>query len=206
MGLKDLPEPALKISVGNNMKRNLSPALKQQGFTLIELMMTITIAIILLSLAVPSFKSFIDSQKLQTTALEFYSAVNMTRAEAIKRGAQVTIAANDGSSWTSGWTVFVDQNNNARPEPKETIVMTRDELAKGIEVSSTMSDNALPYLSYTGNGRGRTNANSQSPQAGTVSFQLGTAIRRVKVNFLGRVRICNPATDLNTCDNNVSGN
>jgi type IV fimbrial biogenesis protein FimT len=79
-------------------------------------MVTVAIAAILMAIAAPSFSIFIDNQKLLTTATEFYSAVNMTRSEAIKRGAQVTLAANDGVAWTSGWTVFVDTNGNARPD------------------------------------------------------------------------------------------
>jgi Tfp pilus assembly protein FimT len=65
-------------------------------------MVTVAIAAILMAIAAPSFSIFIDNQKLLTTATEFYSAVNMTRSEAIKRGAQVTLAANDGVAGLQG--------------------------------------------------------------------------------------------------------
>ncbi|WP_423707694.1 GspH/FimT family pseudopilin [Undibacterium sp. WLX3042] len=188
------------------MKKIFKSVIGGSGFSLVELMVTVAIAAILMAIAAPSFKIFIDNQKLLTTATEFYSAVNMTRSEAIKRGAQVTLAANDGASWTSGWTVFVDTNGNARPDTGETTIFTHDATTKNMEVTGQFTDSASPYVSFTGNGRSRTNTSSQQPQAGTVSFKLGTAIRRVKVNFLGRARICNPDTDLKTCADNATGN
>lgn len=194
-----------KKSVGK-MKKISKNFLDGGGFSLVELMVTVAIAAILMAIAAPSFSIFIDNQKLLTTATEFYSAVNMTRSEAIKRGTQVTLAANDGTKWTSGWTVFVDTNGNARPDAGETTIFTHDATSKNIELTSQFTDGASPYISYTGNGRSRTNANSQQPQAGTISFKLGTAMRRVKVNFLGRARICNPDTDLKTCADNATGN
>jgi type IV fimbrial biogenesis protein FimT len=118
-----------KKSVGK-MEKTFKYALAGGGFSLVELMVTVAIAAILMAIAAPSFSIFIDNQKLLTTATEFYSAVNMTRSEAIKRGAQVTLAANDGVAWTSGWTVFVDTNGNARPDAGETTIFTHDATSK----------------------------------------------------------------------------
>jgi type IV fimbrial biogenesis protein FimT len=74
-----------KKSVGK-MKKIFKSVIGGSGFSLVELMVTVAIAAILMAIAAPSFKIFIDNQKLLTTATEFYSAVNMTRSEAIKRG------------------------------------------------------------------------------------------------------------------------
>jgi type IV fimbrial biogenesis protein FimT len=76
-----------KKSVGK-MEKTFKYVLAGGGFSLVELMVTVAIAAILMAIAAPSFSIFIDNQKLLTTATEFYSAVNMTRSEAIKRGAQ----------------------------------------------------------------------------------------------------------------------
>jgi type IV fimbrial biogenesis protein FimT len=179
---------------------------RNNGYTIIELMITVSIAVILLAIAIPSFKTMIDNQRLVTTASEFYAAINLTRAEAIKRGARVNIVANDGVKWTSGWTVFIDSNENLKVDAGETIIFTHDATVANLTSVSTFTDTSSTYISYTGNGRSRTNASSQQPQAGTVSFALGDATRRVKVNFLGRARICNPQTNLNTCSSTANGN
>ncbi|AZP11327.1 GspH/FimT family pseudopilin [Undibacterium parvum] len=179
---------------------------RNNGFTLVELMTTISIAVILMAIAIPSFKTMIENQRLVTTASEFYAAVNLTRAEAIKRGARVNMVANDGAKWTSGWTVFIDANDNLLVDAGETIIFTHDATVANITSVNTFTDTSSTYISYTGNGRSRTKASSQQPQAGTVSFTLGDATRRVKINFLGRARICNPVANLSTCSSTVSGN
>lgn len=81
-----------------------SPA---RGFTLIELMVVVTLAALLLGIGVPSFKGFIASQRVKTAASEFSMAAVLARSEAIKRNADVTItAASAGATgWKDGWTV-----------------------------------------------------------------------------------------------------
>ncbi len=83
------------------------------GFTLIELMITIIIAAILFSIAIPSFTDTIAANRLTTSANELVTALNLARSEAIKRGMQVTIR-NKGAAtqWESGWDVFVDIDGN----------------------------------------------------------------------------------------------
>ena len=72
-----------------------------------ELMVTITIASILLSIAIPSFTSIISSNRLTTYANELVTALNLARSEAIKRGQHVVVRKT-GTNWEDGWQVFVD--------------------------------------------------------------------------------------------------
>ncbi|OAI21157.1 pilus assembly protein FimT [Methylomonas lenta] len=87
---------------------------KSLGFTLIELMVTISIAGILLAIAVPSFTSVITSNRLTTFANDLVTTFNLARSEAIKRGVQVTVLRKgaNSSEWESGWDVFVDINGD----------------------------------------------------------------------------------------------
>jgi type IV fimbrial biogenesis protein FimT len=84
------------------------------GYTLMELLTTITIAGILLGVAIPSFTSIIASNQLTTYANELVTALNFARSEAVKRGVQVTVRRKGATSaqWESGWDVFVDINGN----------------------------------------------------------------------------------------------
>lgn len=90
------------------------------GFTLIELMITLAVAAIVLTIAVPSFRSIIQDTRLTTQINELAASLNLARSEAIKRGLSVTICkSNDqdatptcGGNWHDGWLVFEDFNNN----------------------------------------------------------------------------------------------
>lgn len=81
---------------------------KGRGFTLIELMITVAMLAILLSLAAPSFSNLLKTQQVRTVATDFYSDLVFARSEAIKRNAMVMITPKDtaaGKDWAKGWDV-----------------------------------------------------------------------------------------------------
>jgi type IV fimbrial biogenesis protein FimT len=89
------------------VKRQLS------GFTLIEMVVTITILAILVAIAAPSFRSIILNQRVKTASFDLFSSINYARSEAIKRNNNVELRAGasaDGA-WATGWRV-VDSSNN----------------------------------------------------------------------------------------------
>lgn len=171
------------------------------GFSLVELMVVLGIAAILLTMAAPGFRALIQNMQLTTAANDLFAAINLTRSEAIKRGARVNLATADpGSNWENGWVVFVDHNENLKPDAGDEIIFERGPVRGGIAISPNLNGSALKYLSYNGTGRTRTDASSQTPLAGNFSFIVdGNPKRKIIINFLGRPRVCNPATDKDTC-------
>jgi len=75
------------------------------GFTIIELLAVIVVIGILLSIGVPSFNRFVNSQRIKTTSFDLYATLVFARSEAMKRRQPVTVAPVTGSDWTTGWTV-----------------------------------------------------------------------------------------------------
>lgn len=187
---------------GNDMGtvRSASLSSSHAGFTAIELMVTLAIAAILMAIAMPSFSGIIKNQKIQTTVSDFFAAVNLTRSEAIRRGTRVDlIPAEGGADWGKGWVIFVDRNGNRQPDNDEEIIFTHGPAPKDLLIESAMTDSSTQYLAYNGQGRTRTNDSGQQPQSGSVTFTLDEQVRKIKVNFLGRARICNPAQEPSTC-------
>jgi len=76
-----------------------------RGFTLIELMVTVTVLAILLAVAAPSFTSFIAGQKVKSASNDLTTALILARSEAIKRNADIVIAPVNANSWVGGWSV-----------------------------------------------------------------------------------------------------
>ncbi|MBN2690414.1 MAG: prepilin-type N-terminal cleavage/methylation domain-containing protein [Burkholderiaceae bacterium] len=67
---------------------------RADGFTLVELLITLVIAGLLLALAVPSFNRLMASSRLTTQANNAVNLLSYARAEAAKRGVNVQISAN----------------------------------------------------------------------------------------------------------------
>lgn len=75
-----------------------------RGFTLIELMISITVLAILVSVAAPSLSSLVRDQRVKTATFDVYAGLAYARSEAIKRNATVDITPN-GADWGGGWRI-----------------------------------------------------------------------------------------------------
>lgn len=73
------------------------------GFTLTELVVTIAIAAILTTLAVPSFNNIIATEHAKAAASELYASLVAARAQAIRFNHQVVTSAATGG-WKYGWS------------------------------------------------------------------------------------------------------
>jgi len=84
----------------------------QQGFTLIELMITVAIASLLLTMAVPSFNTMTKNNRLTSNVNQLVAALNLARSEAITRRATIDVVATDSTNaaneWGQGWSVGVN--------------------------------------------------------------------------------------------------
>jgi type IV fimbrial biogenesis protein FimT len=88
------------------------------GFSLIELMVTISIAALLMAIAAPSFRDLSIRNRLSTYTNDLISSINIARSEAVKRGVPVSIcSSNDqetcSGTWSDGWIVFVNADGDS---------------------------------------------------------------------------------------------
>lgn len=102
-----------------------------QGFTLFELIVTIGLAALVLTLGLPSFGGLIANNRLRVEVNALFHAIHLARKESIVRRRVVTICpTRDGFAcerdldWSSGWMMFVnrDRNGDAQRDPDEPIL------------------------------------------------------------------------------------
>jgi type IV fimbrial biogenesis protein FimT len=69
----------------------------EQGFTLTELLVAVTVVGVLSAIAAPSLSAMIATQQVRTATVDLYAALSYARSEAIKRNSVVSITPHDGN-------------------------------------------------------------------------------------------------------------
>jgi len=172
------------------------------GFSLIEMTVTLAVAGVLLALAVPELGALVRSLQLRSASGDLFAAVGMARSQALARGQIVKLLPRDpaGADWRRGWRVFVDRDGDGQPGPGDEFIAEHGPLPAGVAVVFAFGAAAPPYyIAYNGAGRSCSEGNSAAARYGTLSLFHGGAIRRIKINMLGRARTCDPARDA-SCD------
>ena len=157
-----------------------------RGFTLIELMVSLTVAGILFAIAIPAFNSFLQNDRDTGQANSLVESLSYARSEAVKRASPngVTIcpsangAACDAGPWTEGWIVtYVDP-----VIPANTIVL---QAVPALTGPNTVTPVVGPRTGITFNSNGTA---PLAPFTLRICDPRGAAFaRQVEVNLTGRV-------------------
>jgi len=165
---------------------------KRAGFTLIELITTIAVASILLSLAVPGVRNFTMNARQAGSINEFVSAMHLARNTAITTNSRVTVCASAGgdnceaTTWNQGWLVFIDDNSDQLVTPGERVI------GAGAGSVSLDIDSAQfgRFFMYRPNGRVMNAAVTTNTGEFTVCDERGADHARVViVDISGRPRL-----------------
>ena len=161
------------------------------GFTLIEALVTLTVLVILSSLAVPAFSGMIQNNRIRGAAYELMSSLAYARSEAIKRNNTASVAP-AGGGWSDGWTVTAA----GLGAPLRAVPLPGDVVINGV------ADGAAFNGAVTYQRAGRINGFTE------LRFTLRLAdmsddryIRCVRVEFSGRMTLERDANQDGDCSN-----
>ena len=130
---------------GNRLRRTRVPVPPpHRGFTLVELVATIVIAAILIAIAVPNMRMFVEKNRVKLAVGELATTLNFARSEATKRRFPITVCARasdssctaGGTSWNGGWLVFADADGNGAIDAGNEILRITSSLPQNVTLES----------------------------------------------------------------------
>jgi len=186
---------------------------RKRGFTVIELLIALSIAAVILTLAVPNMGRFIEKRRLIGAAEAVYGQMQYARSEAISRSSKVyaRVSADGSTTWDMGVSttanctptitspttanacVLAVDDGDGVLDPGDGSVDTGDLVLKtlhstefpNVTMSTTISQVTFDPVRGTAS-------------AGTVTLRYGTKYElQVKTAIIGRIRMCSPSGTTN---------
>ncbi len=174
----------------------LSPRMEKEaltwdkGFTLFELLFTLSILTLLITVITPSFSSFFTQSQLTSDQHKLQSLLSLARMQAVTEGNYAVVCRWDGVSsctgfdstntlvWEKGALVFSDKNNNRQLDPSSDTVLRIIEFSTQNQITWNRGE----LLVYESDGSALGGSN------GTFSIIQGDQILTLVVSLTGRVR------------------
>ncbi len=160
-------------------------------------MLTVFVAAILLSIAVPSFQTIVENNSLTSQINQFSAALNVARSEAVKRGRRIVLCRSSNANNTcataggyeQGWIVFIDNDADGQRDlaPVEELLRVSEGLRQGYSLRG--NNNFVNRITFEPSG--------SASQPGRVVLCKDNQVKRSRViivNFAGYFR---PAPDNN---------
>jgi type IV fimbrial biogenesis protein FimT len=137
-----------------------------RGFTLIELMITLAVAAVLLTVGVPGYQSFVRNARLIEQTNAIVVDLQFARSEALKRRQPVMLCRSadptagtptcggTANDWSSGWLVFVDADADGSYSPaNDTLLRAKNVTFDTVKIKANSTADASTGIAYRYDGR-----------------------------------------------------
>ena len=123
-----------------------------RGYNMIELISAMSIAAILVAIAVPSFRYITNANRIASEGNGLLGDLQYARAEAIREGQSVSVCVSKvartctgGPDWQNGWIVFSDPNGNGVVDAGETVLRVQAAFSGGDTFVATPNLSVLTF-------------------------------------------------------------
>jgi len=178
---------------------------KNAAFTLIELLLTLSIAWILLGVALPSFDDMLERKKVSANVQRLVKTLQLSRLTAINDNVKVTVCPIENGlectrNWSTGYMAFIDHNGDRQFNNDDSVLyqfLSEDEEAT-LKLRAFGHRNSLQWLAT-----GITNH-----QNGSFELCYGSEEDKSRALFLtkaGRIRFSKDTNGDNIHENSNGG-
>jgi type IV fimbrial biogenesis protein FimT len=183
-----VPTPETSPYMPSTSHRRLRPAALTIGFTLLDALLGMSIAVIVFGIALPNYRDAVAqvhaSAARTAMTMSLFGAMRdatVNGQEAVMCPSSDEIGCLDGTDWSQGWIVFIDLNGDRSRSPNETLTGRQPELSGDVRLHSTQG---RPRIVFQPNG-----SNAGSNATFTLCDRRGPkeAVRLVLSNS-GRLR------------------
>lgn len=173
--------------LGDQKRRIVHLASAQYGFTLVEILIGITIVAMLMAVGLPSYRAWIQNTQIRGAAESVLNGMQLARSEAVRQNLNVQLVLGTQSSWTISVPSTATQ------------IQARDYSAGSKNVTVTKTPNAATTVTFNSLGRVTTNADASATFT-QLDFDVPTTILaaaesrnlRIVIASGGNVRMCDP--------------
>lgn len=163
-----------------------------RGFTFLELMVGLVIAVLLMALGVPSFTSFLRNSEIRSTAESISNGLRVARAEATRLNKTVSFTLSTGGD--PSWTISEFNPTTATLVTPPIQRFARAEAGPNARAAATPSN----AIAVTFNGLGRIISPSPIATPNLQQINVSSAVTgeartlRIYVDDARGIRICDP--------------
>lgn len=106
-----------------------APPYPQSGLSLLELLISMTVLLVSVSIALPSFSRVIEEHRSEQVVLLLYGLIQKSRHHAITHNSHIVLCkshdlSNCGGSWKDGILVFIDTDGNHSLSGNDVLLQT----------------------------------------------------------------------------------
>ncbi|WP_299944325.1 GspH/FimT family pseudopilin [uncultured Microbulbifer sp.] len=165
----------------------MNNTLCKQGFTLIELMVVVTVLGIVVAMGIPSFGTLIDNNRMSVMTNDLNSTLQYARSEAVRRAGAVRVTAIDDDIG-NGLRVWIDNGNNTYGDDGDIELRVLEVDAKQLALAAKLADASAVKIDFSFNARGE-NTLGATLVLGLCDDRKGNYGRRLELLASGALRL-----------------